>query len=60
MNPYIEMFKAEFREFCAGLYIAQIDEFFSSAGFPSLNKRHSTRRDEVEAYYELIDWENSK
>jgi very-short-patch-repair endonuclease len=60
MNPYIEMFKAEFKEFCAGFYIAQIDDFFSLAGFPNLNERHNHRRDEVEAYYGLIDWENSK
>ncbi len=60
MNPYIEMFKVEFREFCVGFYIGQIDDFFSLAGFPNLNKRHNHRRDEVEAYYGLIDWENTK
>ena len=53
------MFKSEFKEICSTFYIGQIDDLFSSAGFQNLNKRHDTRSGEVEAYYELIDWENS-
>lgn len=59
MNPYIEMLKSKFEDVCSSFYIAQIDDLFSSAGFQNLNKRCDTRRGEVEAYYELIDWENS-
>jgi very-short-patch-repair endonuclease len=58
MNPYIELLKSEFREICAEFYVAQIDDYFSSAGFANLNKKYNHRRDEVSAYYELIDWEN--
>jgi very-short-patch-repair endonuclease len=58
MNPYIELLKSEFREICAAFYIAQIDDYFSEAGFVNLNQKYNHRREEVDAYYELIDWEN--
>lgn len=58
MNPYIELLKSEFREICAAFYVSQIDDYFSSSGFVNLNKKYNHRRDEVDAYYELIDWEN--
>ena len=33
MNPKLELLKAEFREYCSGLYIKWIDYVFKSAGF---------------------------
>jgi hypothetical protein len=54
MNPYIELLKSEFTDICANFYVAQIDDYFSSAGFANLNKKYNHRRDEVSAYYELM------
>jgi len=33
MNPYLELLKTDFREFCTDLYINQIHDIFTSAGF---------------------------
>ncbi|EAZ92688.1 DUF559 domain-containing protein [Crocosphaera chwakensis] len=55
-NPYLENFKIEFREFCVFYYIKQIDEWFTEAGFKKLDPQCITRRDQVDGYYNKIDW----
>ena len=50
--------KSEFREFCSGYYINQIDSWFTDAGFDKYEPRASTRLDQVDGYYSKIDWEN--
>lgn len=58
-------FRLEFREFCVGLVLRQIDDIFQMAGI-QLGKispdRHfsGARRNQVEQYYASIDWTNEQ
>lgn len=56
-------FRLEFREFCVGLVIRQIDDIFQMAGIksgdiPSHLNINGERRRRVEEYYASIDWAN--
>lgn len=58
-------FRLEFREFCIGLVLRQIDDIFQMAGIPlgniSSNRNISgERRTRVEEYYASIDWTNEQ
>jgi hypothetical protein len=53
--------RLEFREFCVGLVLRQIDDIFQMAGIqPSQPERvvSGSRRSRVEEYYASIDWNN--
>lgn len=61
MTPYLELLKIEFREFCVGLYLRQIDDLFSSAEFTKGEPDSyysGERRSLVEEYYASGDWED--
>jgi hypothetical protein len=58
MNISLDLLKSEFREFCSGYYINQIDSWLTEAGFDKYEPGASTRRDQVDGYYSKIDWEN--
>lgn len=51
--------RLEFREFCVGLYLSQIDDIFQMSGI-ELGKAerefNGARRSQVEDYYASIDW----
>lgn len=56
-------FRLEFREFCVGLILRQIDDIFQMAGFkpgvlPPNRNISGERRTRVEEYYAAIDWSN--
>jgi very-short-patch-repair endonuclease len=60
MNPFVEAFKTEVREFCSSLYLGQIEDIFERAGFErdkSIDKSSFSRRDLVEEYYKSKIWE---
>lgn len=55
--------RLEFREFCVGLVLRQIDDIFQMAGFrpgtvPPERGISGARRTRVEEYYTAIDWSN--
>jgi hypothetical protein len=53
--------RLEFREFCVGLVLRQIDDIFQMAGIqPGQSERvfNGARRSRVEEYYASIDWTN--
>ncbi|CRI65467.1 conserved hypothetical protein [Thiocapsa sp. KS1] len=55
--------RLEFREFCVSLYLRQIDDIFSMAGFaprevPQERSVSGDRRYRVQQYFEGIDWES--
>lgn len=55
--------KIEFRDFCSNLYLAQIRQLFSSAGFILEDENSSsniTKRELIEAFYESADWKDEK
>ena len=58
-------FRLEFREFCVGLVLRQIDDIFQmaeikSGTIPSDRNISGERRRRVEEYYASIDWTNQK
>ena len=58
-------FRLEFREFCVGLVLRQIDDIFQmaeikSGTIPSDRNVSGERRRRVEEYYASIDWTNQK
>src|SRR5574341_1405802 len=58
-------FRLEFREFCVGLVLRQIDDIFQMAGIrpgiiPQDRIISGERRTRVEEYYASIDWTNQK
>lgn len=63
---YISLaFRLEFREFCVGLVLRQIDDIFQMAGIPighvsSSRNITGERRSRVEEYYASIDWTNEQ
>jgi len=57
--------RLEFREFCVGLVLRQIDDIFQMAGFsagtvPPERGISGARRTRVEEYYALIDWSSNE
>lgn len=61
MEPISSALRLEFREFCVGLVLRQIDDIFQMAGIqPGQSERvvSGARRSRVEEYYASIDWTN--
>jgi hypothetical protein len=57
--------RLEFREFCVGLVLRQIDDVFQMAGIqpgtiPTNRNVSGARRTRVEEYYASIDWTNAE
>jgi len=60
INPSVVLnaLKSDFREFCVGFSLREIEKIFSRVGFTRGNDAPSTRRDLVEYYYGFIDWKS--
>ena len=64
LTCYIKILKIEFREFCNSLYLKQIKDIFSIAGFnledEDSNVDRITRRELVDAFYNSSDWSSEE